>query len=298
MSGEHDWGPRGALVLVATPIGHLGEASPRARTALAAASAIYAEDTRRTRQLLAHFDITGVALRSLHEHNEADRRAEVVDRVSRGDLVVLVTDAGMPGVSDPGAAVVDAVAAAGGRVSVVSGPSAVISAVAIAGFGGDRFVFEGFLPRGGRDRTERIAGLMDERRSVVVFESPRRVRKTLRDLAAVDPDRRAVVARELSKLHEDVWRGTLGELAERAEEAVRGEIVLVIAPPTTPVRVEASARDIERLADEVNAAVARGAKRSVAAADVAARSGAARGEVYAASLRRSRGSLRPEAGVD
>lgn len=281
MSAVHEWGIDGALVLVATPIGHLGELSPRAISAFAAASVIYAEDTRRTRQLLAHAGVTGVELRSLHKDNEARRSDEVMARVLAGELVVLVSDAGMPGVSDPGSAAVRAVGAAGGRVGVVSGPSSVVSALALSGFGGERFVFEGFLPRSGRERSARVADVMAQRSPVVLFESARRLGPTLRELAAIDGARAAVVVRELSKVHEDVWRASLTELAARANEPTRGEIVVVLGPST---HSDDPAPSVEQIASEVNAAVAAGARRSGAAAEVAARYGITRKVAYDASL--------------
>ncbi len=223
------WG--GALVVVGTPIGNLGDLSPRAVAALASADVLYCEDTRHSRKLLSHAGITGVPLRSLHEHNEDDRVDEVVAAVAAGRTVALVSDAGMPAVSDPGARVVAAVAAAGLTVTVVPGPSAVLTALVASGLATDRFCFEGFLPRSGRDRTgaawppwpPRPARRCCSRR-------PAGWRPRSADLAAVcGGDRTVAVARELTKLHEEVWRGTLADGAAWAADGVRGEVVLVLA---------------------------------------------------------------------
>ena len=223
-------GSGGALVVVGTPIGNLGDLPPRAVTALSTADVVYCEDTRHSRKLLTHAGITGATLRSLHEHNEDDRTAEVVAAVREGRTLALVTDAGMPGVSDPGARVVRAVAAAGLTVTVVPGASAVLTALVGSGLPTDRFCFEGFLPRSGRDRRAALATVAAERRTTVLFEAPGRVAATLADLAdACGPSRRVAVARELTKLHEEFWRGTLEAAAAWAgERPVRGEVVLVV----------------------------------------------------------------------
>jgi 16S rRNA (cytidine1402-2'-O)-methyltransferase len=225
-------GPPGAgsLVLVGTPIGNLGDLSPRAVAALAGADVVYCEDTRHSRKLFTHAGIVGASLRSLHAHNEGDRVDEVVAAVAGGATVVLVSDAGMPGVSDPGSQVVAAVAGAGLTVSVVPGPSAALAALVTSGLPTDRFCFEGFLPRSGRDRRERLAGVAGEVRTTVLFEAPGRVAATLADLAgACGPDRPVAVARELTKLHEQLWRGTLGGAAAwAAGSPVRGEVVVVV----------------------------------------------------------------------
>ena len=224
-------GSSGTLVLVGTPIGNLGDLSPRAEQALRSADVIYCEDTRHSRKLLTHAGITGQALRSLHEHNEVDRIDEVVVAVGRGRTVAVVSDAGLPGVSDPGRQVVAAVAAAGLEVTVVPGPSAVLAALVASGLATDRFCFEGFLPRAGRERRERMEQLAGETRTVVLFEAPGRVAGTLVDLAAVCGDHREVaVARELTKVHEEIWRGSLGGAVMWATaRPVRGEVVLVLA---------------------------------------------------------------------
>jgi 16S rRNA (cytidine1402-2'-O)-methyltransferase len=227
--GRAGAGP-GSLVVVGTPIGNLGDLSPRAVTALGDAEVVYCEDTRHSRKLLTHAGITGATLRSLHEHNEDGRIDEVVASVRHGRTVALVTDAGMPGVSDPGSRVVRAVAAAGLTVTVVPGPSAVLTALVGSGLATDRFCFEGFLPRSGKERRSVLAAVAAEPRTTVLFEAPGRVAGTLVDLAAsCGPARPVSVARELTKLHEEFWRGTLAEaVAWATGRPVRGEVVLVV----------------------------------------------------------------------
>jgi len=244
---------RGQLVLVATPIGNLGDLSPRAREVLAAADLICCEDTRRTRALLSACGITargpkGDRLLSLHGHNEADRLSRVAGAVAAGALVAVVSDAGTPGISDPGAWLASRLAAAGETVSTVPGPSSVLGALVVSGLPADRFCVEGFLPRKGPERRRRIGALMADARTTVVLEAPSRVAATLTELAATDPARPAAVVRELTKLHEEVWRGTLGEAAAVfAAREVRGEVVLVVggAPAAAPAdedEVEAAVR--------------------------------------------------------
>lgn len=240
----------GCLVLVATPIGNLGDTSERAVETLRTADLIACEDTRRTRKLLSHFSISGVPLVSSHEHNEMAMAERIVQRVANGETVALVSDSGTPGVSDPGQRVVAAVAAAGLTVSAVPGASAVLSALVVSGFSTDRFCFEGFLPRSGAERKARLADLAGERRTSVVYESPNRVAKTLSELASiVAGDRRAVVVREFTKLHEEVVRGTVDELARLlSSRELKGECVLVlegaavVAPEVTDEQIAESLR--------------------------------------------------------
>jgi 16S rRNA (cytidine1402-2'-O)-methyltransferase len=238
----------GVLVVVATPIGNLGDLSPRAVAALGDANVIACEDTRRTRKLLTHAGLRGRRLLTVHGHNEAARASAVVERLQRGERVALVSDAGTPGIADPGARLVAAAVAAGITVEVVPGPSAVIAALVVSGLPTDRFCFEGFLPRKGRARTQRLAALAVEPRTSVLYEAPHRLDETLADLIATcGPSRRVAVARELTKLFEDVWRGTLGEAVDALTGTARGEIVLVLdgaPPPPRPGRdaVEAAVR--------------------------------------------------------
>src|SRR5690348_17157514 len=229
----------GVLVVVATPIGNLGDLAPRAVEALAGVDALCCEDTRRTGRLLQHAGVAAPKLIVANEHTEAAAAAEVADRLARGERVAVVSDAGMPGISDPGERLV-AVAVSGGHdVEVVPGPSAVVAALAISGLPTARWVFEGFLPRKGKERAERLEAVAQERRTVVLYEAPHRLARTLADLVAVCGGERSVaVARELTKLHEEVWRGPLaGALAWAEEREPPGEFVLVVAgaaPPADP----------------------------------------------------------------
>jgi 16S rRNA (cytidine1402-2'-O)-methyltransferase len=233
---------RGQLVLVATPIGNLGDLSPRAREVLATADLICCEDTRRTRALLSASGIGakgphGDRLLSLHGHNEASRLDRVAAAVAGGATVALVSDAGTPGISDPGAWLAARLADAGATVSTVPGPSSVLGALVVSGLPADRFCVEGFLPRKGPERRRRLGALMADARTTVVLEAPSRLAATLAELAAADAARPVAVVRELTKLHEEVWRGTVGEAADVfAAREVRGEVVLVIggAPAAAP----------------------------------------------------------------
>jgi 16S rRNA (cytidine1402-2'-O)-methyltransferase len=222
----------GRLDVVATPIGNIGDMSPRALESLRAADLVLAEDTRHTAALLNACGITRPMI-SLHEHNESARVGALLDRLRRGEVLALVSDAGTPLLSDPGFVLVRAVAAAGLEVRSIAGPSAVTAALAVAGLPTDRFVFEGFLPSRGGERQAALARLSSESRTLVLFEAPHRIGKTLQQLSqAFGAERAAVVARELTKLHETVYRGSLGELAQRAlqdKDFARGEITIVVA---------------------------------------------------------------------
>ena len=276
----HEGGP--ALVLVGTPIGNLGDLTPRARDTLAHAGVVACEDTRRTRALLsaAGISLAGKRLLAVHDHNEAERAAEIVELVRAGSRVALVTDAGMPGVADPGARVAGAVAAAGLPIEVVPGPSAVVAALAASGFPADRFVFEGFLPRKGGERRRRLEALATEQRTAVLYEAPHRLRATVDDLRAVcGPERRTAIARELTKLHEEMWRGTLGEAVEHLDATEpRGEYVVVLGGAPSP---HVADEEIERaLADHLAA----GEDKKTAVAAVAAELAVAKRRVYQLAL--------------
>jgi 16S rRNA (cytidine1402-2'-O)-methyltransferase len=272
----------GALVLVATPIGNLADLSPRAEAALRSADVIYCEDTRHSRKLLSHAGISGVPLRSLHEHNEDGRTAEVVVAVSEGRTVALISDAGMPGISDPGGRVVAAVASAGLSVTVVPGPSAALAALVTSGLATDRFCFEGFLPRSGRERTERLAALAAEPRTSIIFEAPGRVAATLADLSAVcGGDRPVAVARELTKIHEEMWRGPLsGAEAWAGERPVRGEVVLVLGGADN----EEPTVDDEVLIEALRRHLGGGERTRGAVDNIAGAYGVARRRVYRLAL--------------
>ena len=228
-------GKPGRLDVIATPIGNLGDLSPRARDALAAADVIAAEDTRHTRELLAAVGVSRPLI-SLHRHNEQARSGELLERMLRGERVALVSDAGTPLLSDPGGELVRSCAAAGIAVCAIAGPSAISAALSIAGIATQRFCFEGFLPVKSRDRRERLATLANETRTLVLFEAPHRIAECLDDLAQLlGNNREAAVTRELTKVHETVYRGTLEELARTARtdaNMARGEITLVIAGAT------------------------------------------------------------------
>jgi 16S rRNA (cytidine1402-2'-O)-methyltransferase len=273
----------GALLLVSTPIGNLGDLSTRAAEALRDADVIAAEDTRRTRALLSHLGFPAAGrLRSVHAHNEQESADWVVDAVSEGKRVAYVTDAGTPGISDPGERLVRACVAAGLTVDVIPGPSAVLMALVLSGFATDRFVFEGFLPRRGTERKARIAALVPEVRTVVLYESPRRVHATLTQLlGACGPLREVAVARELTKLHQEVWRGPLEEAVGHVElSEPRGEHVLVLAP--APPAPEANDDEIDA---HVTAALAEGLSTRDAAARVARDLRVPRRRTYDAAMR-------------
>jgi 16S rRNA (cytidine1402-2'-O)-methyltransferase len=230
----------GQLVLVATPLGNLGDLSRRALELFRDADVIYCEDTRHSRVLFSANDIpTGGRLQSLHEHNEAAQSEQIVARVGAGELVVLISDAGTPGISDPGGRAVAAVIAAGLAVTSAPGPSAVIAALSISGLPSERFVMEGFLPRKGGERQLLYKMWAREERTIVFYESPQRVASVLSELAEHFPDRRVAIARELTKLHEEVVRGTLDEVAALfATREVVGEIVVVLDGQSQSIQVD------------------------------------------------------------
>ena len=282
-------GVGGTLYVVATPIGNLGDVTLRAVEVLAAVPLIAAEDTRITRRLLDRHGIT-TRMTSYHARSGRDRTEALLAHLGDGADLALVTDAGTPVVSDPGEELVARWAATGGRVVPIPGASAVLAAVAATGLTGPRWTFEGFLPRSGRERRERLARLAGDERGTLIYEAPGRVAATLRDLAAAcGPERPGAVCRELTKLHETIERGTLGELASRAADGTipaRGEFVLVVgaaAPPADPGgdddRVEAARLDVERL-------VAAGTSRGEAARQVAATTGLPRRRLYGADTLR------------
>ena len=271
----------GALVLVATPIGNLGDISQRAIEALKAADIICCEDTRHSGKLLAHFGVTGKKLVVINEHTEYDAREEIVSLVTSGSNVALITDAGTPGISDPGERLVVAVINAGGVVTAVPGPSALTMALVISGLPTSRFVFEGFLPRSGAERTERLAMATTESRTTVFYEAPHRLVKTLSDLTtACGAMRGVVLARELTKLHEEIWRGTLQDANMHvAKTEPRGEYVIILEPAKPP----APPTDEELLA-AIRAEIAKGVSRKDSAARVSARFGVAKRTVYELAL--------------
>ncbi|MDQ3659649.1 MAG: 16S rRNA (cytidine(1402)-2'-O)-methyltransferase [Actinomycetota bacterium] len=273
---------RGRLILCGTPIGNLEDMTWRAVRTLREADVLACEDVGRTRKLLAHFEIPSPRLLVLNEGNERSRSGELVARVNDGQNVVVVSGAGMPGFSDPGYRVVKACAEAGLRVEVVPGPTAAVSALIVSGLASDRFVFEGFLPRAAGPRRRRIAELADESRTLVIYESPHRLKATLNDLVATLGDRPAALVRELTKVHEEVLRASLSSLLDEfGARPARGELVLVIAGADNPPQ-EVPAIDLARRATELMGA---GVARGEALRQVAKEAGVARRDVFDALVR-------------
>jgi 16S rRNA (cytidine1402-2'-O)-methyltransferase len=280
----------GELVLCGAPIGNPADASPRLVDALAGADVVAAEDTRRLRRLAAHLGVDVRRVVSFFEANERARTDELLGLMTNGQRVALVTDAGMPSVSDPGYRLVAAALASGVHVTVVPGPSAVTAALAVSGLPTDRWCMEGFLPRRSGERRARIAELATERRTLVLFEAPHRLAAALEDLAAgLGRDRSAAVCRELTKTWEEVRRGTLDELAGWAADGVRGEITLVVGGAPAP-RLDASPQDV---ADLVLQREAAGLTRKDAIAAVAGELGHPKRLVYDAMVRLKEGPSVP-----
>jgi 16S rRNA (cytidine1402-2'-O)-methyltransferase len=275
----------GVLVLGATPIGRMADAPPRLAEELAGADVVAAEDTRRLRRLAADLGVSvSGRVVSYFEGNEAARTAALVEALEAGERVLLVTDAGMPSVSDPGYRLVAAAVERGLHVTAVPGPSAVLTALAVSGLPVDRFCFEGFLPRKAGERSRRLAGLADEQRTMVFFEAPHRTQASLSAMAtAFGDDRAAAVCRELTKTHEEVRRGGLADLAAWASDGVRGEVTIVVSGavarsdvPSDPASLAALVADAER----------EGMTRKEAILDVARRAGLPKREVYDAVHKR------------
>jgi 16S rRNA (cytidine1402-2'-O)-methyltransferase len=270
----------GVLVLAATPIGRIGDAPPRLAEELATADVVAAEDTRRLRRLVAELGVTvSGRVVSYFEGNESARTASLVESLEAGERVLVVTDAGMPSVSDPGYRLVAAAVERDIAVTAVPGPSAVLTALAVSGLPVDRFCFEGFLPRKAGERARRLAGLQDEQRTMVFFEAPHRTEAALTAMAeAFGAERRAAVCRELTKTHEEVRRGGLTDLAAWAADGVRGEVTLVVSGrdagavdvPTDRRTLAALVADQERT----------GVRRKDAILDVARRAGLPKRVVY------------------
>lgn len=268
----------GRLALVGTPIGNLGDLSPRAAATFGAADVVACEDTRRTGRLLSHLGVRAPKLVRLDDHTELEVAPRLLELVAAGQLVAVASDAGMPALSDPGARVAAMALEQGLRVEVIPGPFA--AAVALVGSGlvdvSGRFCFEGFLPRKGPARQERLQALLEERRTVVLYEAPHRMTRTITDLAtALGGERRVALCRELTKLHEETWRGTLADAGEHLQhQPPRGEYVVVLdgAPDAAPVDDELLVQDLRRRLDA-------GATRRDAAAAVAAQRGVAHNRV-------------------
>jgi 16S rRNA (cytidine1402-2'-O)-methyltransferase len=268
-------------VLAATPIGDVADASPKLVTELTNADVIAAEDTRRLRRLLERLGVeTNARILSYFEGNEARRTDDLVRLLEQGARVVVVSDAGMPAVSDPGFRLVAAAVAGGFRVTAVPGPTAVVTALAVSGLPVDRFCFEGFLPRKASVRMRRLSELAAEPRTMVFFEAPHRAAATLAAMASVfGSDRPSAVCRELTKTYEEIRRGPLQELAEWADSAVRGEITIVVGGATTP------SADLEAAAKEAVSLTAGGMKLKAAVAQVARQQGVAKNTLYDLALK-------------
>lgn len=265
----------GRLTVCPTPIGNLDDLTPRAREALAGSDLIACEDTRRAGRLLERLEVEGPRLVSNHEQNEEQRAVQLAQQIERGARVALISDAGMPAISDPGYRLIRTCIDRGLEVEVLPGPSAVPTALVASGLPADRWRFEGFLPR----RAGELERVLRSAETVVAFESPRRLHESLAALAALAPDRPACVCRELTKLHEEVARGTLGELARRFRDEVKGEVVVVIGPA-----VGGSSRDpdVTMAVDALRRLVQSGARPRAAAGVVAALTGTRPNELYRA----------------
>ncbi|MBB4072149.1 16S rRNA (cytidine1402-2'-O)-methyltransferase [Canibacter oris] len=266
--------------MAATPIGNLADASPRLRQTLAMATVIAAEDTRKTKQLLQLLEITTAAkLIAVHDHNEKDKAEQLAQLAATSD-VVLVSDAGMPTVSDPGYRVVAAAVLAEVPITVIPGPSAPVTALALSGMATDRFAFEGFLPRKTNDLTRTLSALKDDPRTLIFFEAPQRITVTLEQLAKIfGPERPVAICRELTKRYEEVLRGTAAELArELQQRQLKGEIVLVVAGATPQVMTA------ELAYQQVAERVAAGERLKDACRAVAASTGASARELYDLAL--------------
>ena len=272
-------GRPGTLFLVGTPIGNLGDMSDRARETLEAVDLVAVEDPRRTGKLLAHFGIRAKTV-SLFEGNERARTKELMESLRAGLDVAVVSDAGMPGLSDPGFRLVEACAAEGVDVQVVPGPSAVVSALVVSGLPSARFVFEGFLARRPGERRLRLETLATDQRTIVFFESPRRVAGTLEELAVLFGDRRVAVVRELTKLHEEVLRGRISALLPGIRKReLKGEVVLVVegaSEPRPPAKTQ--------LVAETRSLIESGMRKREAAGEIAKRHGVSANEIYDALL--------------
>jgi len=271
----------GRLVLVATPIGNLADITSRAVDALREADVICCEDTRHSSKLLQHIGVSEKPLVIVNEHTEHDSREKLVSLVAQGKVVALITDAGSPGVSDPGERIVRAAIDAGLLVTSTPGPSAAIMAVTLSGLPSVRFVFEGFLPRSGVERKERLEAIAAELRTAVLYEAPHRLHKTLTDLETMcGANRRIAIAAELTKVHEDIWRGTLHDAVKRhADGEPRGEFVLVLAG-ATPIGPPSD----EELLNALRTEIAAGVSRKDAASRVSARFGVSKRHVYELTL--------------
>lgn len=278
---EQTMNDTGCLYLVATPIGNLEDITFRALAVLKEVDLIAAEDTRHSRKLLSHFGIH-TPLTSYHQHNQQEKGPLLIEKMKAGWKIALVTDAGLPGISDPGHDLVVKAVEAGIRVTAVPGPSAFLTALVISGLPTDRFVFEGFLPRTSKERRERLEMLKEERRTIVLYEAPHRLLTTLEDLLKTLGDRPLAIVRELTKKYEEVKRGTISSLLEYfREQEPKGEFTIVLAgkPPEEPREI-----DLNSLVEEVLALEKKGQQRKTAIKEVAKNHGVPKRELYQAVL--------------
>lgn len=279
MKKEENPGMSGNLFLVATPLGNLGDLTRRAAQVLEEVDLIAAEDTRQTKKLLSHLSLRKQLLSNYRE-NEREQAEKIIGLLKEGKNIALVSDAGTPGLSDPGAFLVQKAVEEGIRVIPIPGAAACIIALVASGLPTDRFVFEGFLPRKNKERKERLAALVQEERTIILYEAPHRLDQTLSDLCSVlGADRRVVVARELTKIHEEFWRGTLAEAVRTwGEREKKGEFTLVLEGKRTVVEEELT--DYSPFYREIVARKARGEKPSAVIREIAKREGVARSELY------------------
>ena len=270
----------GTLVLVATPIGNLSDMSTRAIETLQSSDLVACEDTRRTGLLLQHFGITGKRMLRVDAHTEEKSSQEIINCLLEGSTVAMVTDAGMPSISDPGERLVRKVIESGHRVTVIPGPSAPISALVVSGFSTQRWCMEGFLPRKGESRIKRLKEIAEEERTVVLFESPHRLAATLKDLLEeCGATRQVAVVRELTKVHEEIFRGSLEESLKWAEKSIKGEIVIVLEAGTITSEI-----DDERLETVLKEILAGGVSTKDAAEEASRRLNVSRRRAYSTAL--------------
>ena len=270
----------GTLVLVATPIGNLSDMSTRAIETLQSSDLVACEDTRRTGLLLQHFGITGKRMLRVDAHTEDKSSQEIINCLLEGSIVAMVTDAGMPSISDPGERLVRKVIESGHRVTVIPGPSAPISALVVSGFSTQRWCMEGFLPRKGESRLKRLKEIAEEERTVILFESPHRLAATLKDLLEeCGATRQVVVVRELTKVHEEIFRGSLEESLKWAEKSIKGEIVIVLEAGTITSEI-----DDERLETVLKEILAGGVSTKDAAEEASRRLNVSRRRAYSTAL--------------
>ncbi len=270
----------GTLVLVATPIGNLSDMSTRAIETLQSSDLVACEDTRRTGLLLQHFGITGKRMLRVDAHTEDKSSQEIINCLLEGSTVAMVTDAGMPSISDPGERLVRKVIESGHRVTVIPGPSAPISALVVSGFSTQRWCMEGFLPRKGESRLKRLKEIAEEERTVILFESPHRLAATLKDLfEECGATRQVAVVRELTKVHEEIFRGSLEESLKWAEKSIKGEIVIVLEAGTITSEI-----DDERLETVLKEILAGGVSTKDAAEEASRRLNVSRRRAYSTAL--------------